>query len=198
MYIAIIPNRNSPPTYLLRESYRENGKVKNRTLANLTALPREQIELLSRVLQGETLVPADDAFRMISSLPHGHVQAVLFMLRRLGLESLISSRPCRERDLVVAMIAQRILHPSSKLAATRLWETTTLAEELDVGGTDVDELYGALDWLLQRQQRIENKLAKRHLNEGARVLYDVSSSSYFGHTCLLARLGHSGYSQSSQ
>jgi len=190
MYIAKIPNRNSPPTYLLRESYRENGKVKNRTLANLTALPREQIELLSRVLQGETLVPADDAFRMISSLPHGHVQAVLFMLRRLGLESLISSRPCRERDLVVAMIAQRILHPSSKLAATRLWETTTLAEELDVGGTDVDELYGALDWLLQRQQRIENKLAKRHLNEGARVLYDVSSSSYFGHTCLLARLGH--------
>jgi len=106
------------------------------------------------------------------------------------LESLIASRPCRERDLVVAMIAQRILHPSSKLAATRLWETTTLAEELGVGSTDVDELYAALDWLLQRQKRIENKLARRHLSEGARVLYDVSSSSYFGHTCLLARLGH--------
>ena len=190
MYIAKIPNRNSPPTYLLRESYRENGKVKNRTLANLSALPLEQIELLSRVLQGETLVPAGDAFRMIRSLPHGHVPAVLAMLRRLGLESLIASRPCRERDLVVAMIAQRILHPSSKLAATRLWETTTLAEELGVGATDVDELYAALDWLLQRQKRIENKLAKRHLTEGMRVLYDVSSSSYFGHTCLLARLGH--------
>jgi transposase len=190
MYIAKVPNRKSPPTYLLRESYRENGKVKNRTLANLTALPLEQIELLSRVLQGETLVPADDAFRTIRSLPHGHVYAVLAMLRRLGLESLISSRPCRERDLVVAMIAQRILHPSSKLAATRLWETTTLAEELGVGDTDVDELYAAMDWLLQRQKRIENKLAKRHLGEGMRVLYDVSSSSYFGHTCLLARLGH--------
>ena len=190
MYIAKIPNRNSPPTYLLRESYRENGKVKNRTLTNLSALPLAQIELLSRVLQGETLVPAGDAFRMIRSLPHGHVQAVLAILRRLGLESLISSRPCRERDLVVAMIAQRILYPSSKLAATRLWETTTLAEELGVGDTDVDELYAALDWLLQRQKRIENKLAKRHLTEGTRVLYDVSSSSYFGHTCLLARLGH--------
>lgn len=190
MYIAKIPNRNSPPTYLLRESYREDGKVKNRTLANLSSLPLEQIELLSRVLQGETLVPAGDAFRMIGSLPHGHVYAVLAMLRRLGLESLIASRPCRERDLVVAMIAQRILYPSSKLAATRLWETTTLAEELDVSDTDVDELYAALDWLLQRQKRIENKLAKRHLTEGTRVLYDVSSSSYFGHTCLLARLGH--------
>lgn len=190
MYIAKIPNRSSPPTYLLRESYRENGKVKNRTLANLSALPLEQIELLSRVLQGETLVPAGDAFRMLRSLPHGHVHAVLSMLRRLGLESLIASRPCRERDLVVAMIAQRILYPSSKLAATRLWETTTLAEELGVGDTDVDELYAALDWLLQRQKRIENKLAKRHLTEGTRVLYDVSSSSYFGHTCLLARLGH--------
>lgn len=190
MYIAKVPNRNSPPTYLLRESYRENGKVKNRTLANLTALPLAQIELLSRVLQGETLVPASDAFRMIRSLPHGHVRAVLAMLGRLGLESLISSRPCRERDLVVAMITQRILCPSSKLAATRLWETTTLAEELGVGDTDVDELYAALDWLLQRQKRIENKLAKRHLIEGTRVFYDVSSSSYFGHTCLLARLGH--------
>jgi len=190
MYIARIPNRNSPPTYLLRESYRENGKVKNRTLANLSALPLAQIELLSRVLQGETLVPAGDAFRLVRSLPHGHVHAVLAMLRRLGLESLIASQPCRERDLVVAMIAQRILYPSSKLAATRLWETTTLAEELAVGDTDVDELYAALDWLLARQKRIENKLAKRHLGEGTRVFYDVSSSSYFGHTCLLARLGH--------
>ena len=190
MYIAKVPNRDSPPSYLLRESYRENGKVKNRTLANLTHLPLEQIELLSRVLKGETLVPADDAFRITRSLPHGHVQAVLGMIRRLGLEPLIAGRPCRERDLVVAMIAQRILQPSSKLAATRLWQTTTLAEELGVVDTEVDELYAALDWLLLRQTRIENKLAKRHLAEGVRVLYDISSSSYFGRTCVLARLGH--------
>jgi len=190
MYIAKVPNRGSPPAYLLRESYRENGKVKNRTLANLTPLPREQIELLSRVLKGETLVPADEAFRIVHSLPHGHVRAVLAILRRLGVETLIASRPCRERDLVVAMIAQRILYPSSKLAATRLWETTTLAEELGVRNAEVDELYAALDWLLVRQKRIENKLARRHLAAGARVLYDVSSSSYFGRTCLLARFGH--------
>lgn len=190
MYIAKVPNRNSPPAYLLRESYRENGMVKNRTLANLTALPLEQIHLLRRVLKGETLVPADNAFRIANSLPHGHVRAVLSMARRLGLDSLIASRPCRQRDLVMAMIVQRILHPSSKLAATRLWETTTLAEELGVAGADVDELYAALDWLLRRQKRIENKLAQRHLGEGARVLYDVSSSSYFGHACRLARFGH--------
>ena len=190
MYIAKVPNRHSPPSYLLRESYREHGKVKNRTLANLSALPLQQIELLSRVLKGESLVPAEDAFHMIRSLPHGHVRAVLAMFGRLGLESLIASRPCRERDLVVAMIAQRILHPSSKLAANRRWETTTLAEELGVGATEVDELYAALDWLLPRQKRIERKLAQRHLAEGSRVLYDFSSSSYFGHTCLLARFGH--------
>ena len=189
MYIAEIPNRNSPPSFLLRESYRENGKVKNRTLANLSSLPRQKIELLGRVLRGESLLPADRAFRVTRSLPHGHVQAVLDMIRRLGLETLLASRPCRERDLVVAMIAQRILHPSSKLAATRLWNTTSLAGELDVADAQVDELYRALDWLLQRQTRIENKLAKRHLTDGVRVLYDVSSS-YFGHTCPLARFGH--------
>lgn len=190
MYIARVPNRNSPPTYLLRESFRDHGKVKNRTLANLSALPLSQIEQIRRVLAGETLIRVDDAFHIARCLPHGHVQAVLEMIRRLGLESLIASRPCRERDLVVAMIVQRILHPSSKLAATRLWATTTLGEELDVLDTKVEELYAALDWLDGRQKRIENKLAKRHLAEGARVLYDVSSSSYFGRTCDLARFGH--------
>ena len=190
MYIARVPNRNSPPSYLLRESYRENGKVKNRTLANLSSLPRQQIAMLSRVLRGESLVAADDAFHVTRSLPHGHVQAVLDMIRRLGLETLLASRPCRQRNLVVAMIVQRILHPSSKLAATRLWNTTSLAEELAVADAQVEELYAALDWLLPRQKRIENKLAKRHLGEGVRVLYDVSSSSYFGRTCPLARFGH--------
>lgn len=190
MYIAEVPNRNSPPTYLLRESYRENGKVKNRTLANLSHLPDRQIQLIRRVLKGEALVPIDDAFRITRSLPHGHVQAVLQMIRQLGLPRLIASRASRQRDLIVAVIAQRILHPSSKLAATRWWKTTTLAEELGVVDADVDEVYDALDWLFARQKRIENKLAQRHLADGDRVMYDVSSSSYTGRTCVLARFGN--------
>ena len=190
MYIAEIPNRNSRPAYLLRESYREGGKVKNRTLANLSQLPDEQIQLLRRVLKGEPLVSADDALRITRSLPHGHVQAVLDMVRHLELPRLIASRPCRQRELIVALIVQRILYPSSKLAATRLWRKTTLADELGVAEANVDEVYQALDWLLARQKRIENKLAQRHLADGDRALYDVSSSSYTGRTCLLARLGN--------
>lgn len=190
MYVAKVPNRKSPPTYLLRESYRENGRVKNRTLANITNLPGAQIQLLSRVLKAERLIPADDHFRILRSLPHGHVEAVFDMLGHLKLAELIGHRRCRERDLVLAMIVQRILKPSSKLAATRLWKNTTLAEDLDVADAEVQELYGALDWLLARQRRIENKLAKRHLRDGDQVFYDVSSSSYTGKTCLLARFGH--------
>lgn len=190
MYVAKVPNRKSPPTYLLRESYRENGRVKNRTLANITNLPGAQIQLLSRVLKAERLIPADDHFRILRSLPHGHVEAVFDMLGHLKLAQLIGHRRCRERDLVLAMIVQRILKPSSKLAATRLWKNTTLAEDLDVADAEVQELYGALDWLLARQRRIENKLAKRHLRDGDQVFYDVSSSSYTGKTCLLARFGH--------
>ncbi len=189
MFVATVPNRNSPPTYLLRESYRQNGKVKNRTLANLSRLPYQQIQLIRHVLKGEDLVPLDDAFHVARSLPHGHVQVVLDMIHRLKLPQLIASRPCRERDLIVALIVQRILHPCSKLAATRLWKKTTLAEELDVADADVDEVYHALDWLLDRQKRIENKLAKRHLAEGSQVRYDISSSSYTGRTCVLARFG---------
>ena len=190
MYVDEIPNRNSSPTFLLRESYREDGKVKNRTVANISHLPRDQIELMRRVLKGEELAPLGNAFHITRSLPHGHVQAVLDMIRRLGLPTLIASRPCRERELIVALIAQRILHPSSKLAATRLWKTTTLAEELDVTDADVDEVYEALDWLLARQKRIENKLATRYLVDGNRVMYDVSSSSYTGRTCTLAIFGN--------
>ena len=190
MYVAKIPNRNSPPTYLLRESYRQHGKVRNRTQANLSSLPLDQIQRIRRVLKGEKLVPVEDAFRITRSLPHGHVQAVLTMVRRLGLERLIGSRRCRQRDLVVAMIVQRIIFPSSKLAATRLWRSTTLGEELGVVDAKVDELYGALDWLVRGQKRIEQKLAQRHLSEGGRVLYDVSSSSYFGRNCVLARFGY--------
>ena len=190
MYIARIPNRGSPPAYLLRESYRENGKVKSRTLANLTSLPIEQIHLLRRVLKGQKLVAADDALRIARSRPHGHVRAVLAMIRHLDLPRLIASRSCRQRDLIVALVAQRVLRPGSKLAATRWWKTTTLAEELNVADAEVDEVYAALDWLLPRQHRIENKLAKRHLAAGEHVFYDLSSSSYYGRTCSLACLGN--------
>ena len=190
MYVAKIPNRKSPPTYLLRESYRENGRVKNRTVANISHLPLEQIQLLSRVLKGEQLLPAEGVFRITRSLPHGHVQAVLDMFTFLKLPRLIASQQCRERDLVLAMIAQRVLDPGSKLATTRLWKNSTLGERLNVVDAEVDELYDAMDWLLLRQKRIENKLAKRHLQNGNLVHYDVSSSSYTGATCVLARFGH--------
>jgi transposase len=158
-------------------------------VANISHLSKQQIELIRRVLRGEALLPADDSFRITASLPHGHVQAVLTMIRKLGLPTLIASRPCRERKIILALIAQRILHPCSKLAATRLWKMTTLADELDVADADVDDVYEALDWLLARQKRIENKLAKRHLSNGDHVLYDISSSSYTGRTCVLARFG---------
>jgi len=190
MYIARIPNRSSPPAYLLRESYRQGGKVKNRTLANLSHLPLEQIELMRRVLKGETLVSPSEAFSIGRSQPHGHVEIVLGVIRKLGLDRMIASRRSRQRDLVVAMIAQRLLFPCSKLATTRHWHTTTLAEELGVADANENELYAALDWLLQRQASIEQKLAKKHLNDGSLVLYDVSSSYYEGRTCPLARYGH--------
>ncbi|MEE9601653.1 MAG: IS1634 family transposase [Thermoguttaceae bacterium] len=190
MYIARVPNRSSPPAYLLRESYREGGKVKNRTLANLSHLPLEQIELMRRVLKGETLVSPSEAFSIGRSRPHGHVEIVLGVIRKLELDRMIASRRSRQRDLVVAMIAQRLLFPCSKLATTRHWHTTTLAEELGVADADENELYAALDWLLGRQASIEQKLAKKHLNDGALVLYDVSSSYYEGRTCPLARYGH--------
>jgi len=190
MYVACIPNRSSPPAYLLRESYREGGKVKNRTLANLSHLPIEQIELIRRVLKGETLVGPDEAFEILRSRPQGHVEVVLGVIRKLGLDRMIASRRSRQRDLVVAMIAQRLLFPCSKLATTRHWHSTTLAEELDVTDADENELYAALDWLLGRKAAVEKKLAGRHLEEGALVLYDVSSSYYEGRTCPLARYGH--------
>jgi transposase len=190
MYVARIPNRGSSPTFLLRESYRQNGRVKNRTLANISHLPATQIQLLSRVLKGEQLLPAEEALRITRSLPHGHVRTVLEMFAHLRLPELIASRRCRERDLVLGMIAQRLLEPGSKLATTRLWKDSTLGEELGVADAEVDELYHALDWLLGRQKRIENRLAQRHLHNGDLVHYDVSSSSYTGATCVLARFGH--------
>ena len=177
-------------SYYLRRTFRQDGKVQHETLGNLSDLPFHVIDLISRALKGETFVPAADAFHITRSLPHGHVEAVLTMIRTLGLEDRVASEPSRRRDLVIAMIAERLLFPSSKLANTRHWHDTTLAEELDVGDADEDQLYDAMDWLLTRQEAIEKKLARRHLSDGALVLYDVTSSYYEGKTCPLARSGH--------
>lgn len=190
MYIEQVPNRGARPTILLRQSYREGRKVRKRTLANLTHLPPEIINVISLALKGRKLVPCDQAWAIERSIPHGHVKAVVGTIGRLGLDTIIASRRSPERDLVVAMIAERLLHGCSKLASTRLWHTTTLAEELSVQNADVDELYQAMDWLLERQERIEKKLADGHLTEGGQVLYDVTSSYYEGRTCPLARYGH--------
>jgi transposase len=189
MHIDIVPNRNAQPTILLRQSWREGRRIRKRTLANLSHWPREQIECLRRVLRGEVLVSPDDVFTIVASNPHGHVEALQRMIKRLALDDLLASRGSRERDLVLAMIAAQILHGSSKLATTRLWHTTTLAKEFGVSDADEEDLYAALDWLGDRQARIEAKLARRHLGEGSRVLYDVTSTRYHGRTCVLAEFG---------
>ena len=190
MYIETVPNRNSPPAILLRQGWREGKKTVKRTLANLSHWPAQKIEALRRLLRDETLVSPQELFTTQQTLPHGHVQAVLGTIRKLGLEAMISAKRCRERDLVVAMITQRLLDPCSKLATTRAWHTTTLAEELGVQEATEDDLYQAMDWLLERKERIEQKLAGRHLANGCLVLYDVTSSYYEGRTCPLARFGH--------
>src|SRR3954452_24356335 len=177
-------------THLLRRSIRKGKTVTHETLGNLSHLPDHVIDLIRRALKGETFVPAADAVRITRSLPHGHVEAILQMIRTLGLDDLIASEPSRRRNLVVAMIVERLIFPSSKLANTRHWHDTTLAEELDVADASEDQLYDAMDWLLQRQSALERKLAKRHLSEKALVLYDVTSSYYEGKTCPLARFGH--------
>ena len=176
---------------LLRRSFREDGKVKKETLANLSHLPVEVIELIRGALRGVRYVAADEAFAIERSLPAGHVAAALAMARRLELARLIDRSPSRERDLVMAMIAQRVIAPASKLATSRLLSLSTLADELAVTGADEDELYRALDWLGERQARIEDRLARRHLKAGELVLYDVSSSYFEGRACPLARLGYS-------
>jgi len=159
-------------THLLRRSNREDGKVKNETLGNLSHLPDELIEIIRRSLQGETFVPVASAFQITRSRPHGHVQAAHAAMASLEMASLLASKPCRERDLVLAMVAARIVAPHTKLATTRWWHTTTLAEDFGVADADEDDLYAAMDWLLERQDRIQKKLAARHLRAGALVLYD--------------------------
>jgi transposase len=190
MYIETVPNRNSPPAILLREGWREGSVTHKRTLANLSHWPKPKIETFRRLLQDEPLVSPQDLFCTRKTLPHGHVEAILMAMRQLGLDSILAAKRCRERDLVMAMIAEHLLYPCSKLATTRQWHTTTLAEELSVADATEDDLYQAMDWLRERQPRIEKKLASRHLGEGCLVLYDVSSSYYEGRTCPLARYGH--------
>ncbi len=192
MYISTVPNRKSPPAILLRESYRENGKVKNRTLANLSALPQNAITALRRSLKGENLVSTDDAFEIIEngSPAHGHIEAVLTAMKRLNFSTLISSRRSPERDIVVGMAAARILESQSKLSTTQWWSNTTLPEILDIKDANEDDLYCAMDWLLERQGNIEKKLAKRHLQENGLAMYDLTSSYFEGETCPLAALGH--------
>jgi transposase len=190
MHIEVVPNRTSPPAVLLRESYREGDRVRKRTLANLSALSVDQISAIRRALKGEKLVPVAELFEIVRSVHHGHVQAVLTAIKQLGFESLIASRPCRERDLIVAMVTARILEPASKLATTRWWHTTSVAEVFGVADADEDDLYAALDWLITRQDHIEKKLAARHLHEGGLVLYDLTSSYFEGKTSPLAALGH--------
>ena len=176
---------------LLRRSYREGGRVKKQTLANLSHLPPEAIEAIRRVLRGEVLVGAREAFEVERSLPAGHVAAALCMGRRLELARLLDRQSSRERDLCLAMICQQALAPGSKLATVRALGQSTLGEELGISDVDEDELYAALDWLLERQARIEDRLAARHLSDGELVLYDVSSSYFEGRTCPLAKLGYS-------
>jgi transposase len=193
IHVAKIVRKHQGKTYvsyLLRRSYRQDGKVKHLTLGNLSHLPERLIDLIRRSLQGEAFVTSDEAFRTLATKPHGHVEAVLATFRKLDLENLLAAQPSRHRSLSLALIAQRILFPCSKLATTRHWHTTTLAEELGVADADSKELYTAMDWLLAHQQHIEKKMAQRHLSEGAVVLYDVSSSYYEGQTCPLACYGH--------
>jgi transposase len=196
MFITRVPNRGSPPAVLLRESYRENGKVKSRTLANLSRWPEHKIDRLDRALKG--LPPADwdlsEAFEITRSLPHGHVAAVLGTADRLGVAELIDPAPSRRRNLVLAMLIGQIIEPGSKLAIARGLRadtaTSTLGAVLDVAGADEDDLYEAMDWALARKDVIENALAARHLTEGTLVLYDVSSAAFEGHTCPLGKIGH--------
>ncbi len=176
---------------LLRQSYREGASVKHRTLASLTALPEPVIDAIERSLRGERLLPAGEALRIVRTLPHGHVAAVLGMVRALGLPGMLDRRPSRMRDLAIALVAGRLVEPASKLATATLLGTTTLGAACGVEGADENELYAAMDWLLARQARVERALAGRHLSAGSLVLYDLTSTYMEGSHCPLARHGHS-------
>jgi hypothetical protein len=198
MHVDRIPNRTSPPAYLLRETYREGGKVKKRTLANITHWPLAKIEALRRLLRDEPLTgDRGDGLRLLRSLPHGHVAAAFGILRKAGLEYVLSQggrQPAREVALCIAMLVARLIDPASKLATARLLDGETascsLGAVLGLGAVDEQELYGALDWLVGQQDRIEKALARRHLKNGMLVLYDVTSTYFEGRSCPLARFGY--------
>jgi transposase len=177
-------------SHLLRRSYREDGKVKNETVGNVSHLPADIVDMIRRTLKGETFAPVAETFEITASVASGDAKAVAIAMRKLGFAELLSSRSCREAELVTAMVAARIIAPHTKLATTRWWQTSTLAEDLGVADADENELYRAMDWLLERQPAIEKKLAARHLDENSLVLYDLSSSYFEGTTCPLAKLGH--------
>jgi hypothetical protein len=194
MHVAKIERRHGDRVYtywLVRRSVREGKRVRHETIANVSKLPAAAVEALRRALAGEALVPAGEVFATERSLPHGHVRAVLVGAGRLGLARLLDRAASRERSLALALVAQRVLQPGSKLACARQLSQSTLAEELALGEVDADDLYAALDWLLARQERIEARLARRHLGEGTHVLYDVSSSYFEGRTCTLLGFGYS-------
>jgi transposase len=193
MHVAKIERKRGGRTYvsyLVRQSYRADGKVKHRTLANLSHLPEPLIDLVRLCLQGETFLRPDQALHTLASKPHGHVEAILTTCAQLDLENVLGSKPSRQRSLILALIVQRLLFPCSKLASLRYWHSTTLADELAVADASSTEIYQALDWLAKRQGLIEQKLAERHLKEGGVILYAVSSSFYEGRTCPLAHYGH--------
>jgi transposase len=193
MHVAKIERKHGERTYvsyLLRQSYRQDGQVKHRTLGNLSHLPERLIDIIRRSLQGESFLANHEVVRTTDSKPHGHVEAILTTCAKLDMENLLASKPSRQRSLVMALIVQRLLFPCSKLASLRYWQSTTLADELQLGDAGSTEVYQALDWLRARQGTIEQKLAQRHLKEGGVVLYDVSSSYYEGRTCPLAHHGH--------
>jgi Transposase DDE domain len=194
MYVARVPNRGSPPAILLRESYREHGKVKTRTLANLSHWPEHKVDALARALKGPPAQQGLGGFEITRSLPHGHVAAVLGTARALGVAELIDPAPSRRRDLVTAMLVAQVIAPGSKLAVARGLRTETatssLGELLGVSGCDEDDLYAAMDWVLARKDSIENALAARYLANGTLVLYDVSSAAFAGRTCPLGAIGH--------
>jgi len=197
MYIEKVPNRNSPPAVLLRESYREGDQVKKRTLANLSKLPDDIIDNLKLALKGATLSMNEgipNHFEVIRSLPHGHVMAILETIKKLGLDKIISEKSSRIRNLVVAMIVARIINPKSKLATARGFNSETgsqsLGQLLDLEKADEDELYNALDWLLEKQEKIEKHLALKHLESGTLVLYDVTSTYLEGNGCELGKYGY--------
>jgi len=177
-------------SHLLRRSYREDGKVKNETVGNVSHLPADVIDLIRRALRGETFAPVAQTFEITASVAHGDAKAVAIAMRKLGFAELLSSRPCREADLITAMVTARLIAPHTKLATTRWWHASTLAEDLGVADADEDDVYHAMDWLLERQSAIEKKLAARHLDENSLVLYDLSSSYFEGKNCPIAKLGH--------